>query len=222
MDRQTTSGLPLPTHLENLESRLQAALRFQAGPAYLTEELGIFSDYAREKKLFLEDLPDSLNRPPDDEGNEHQVYLPEIDRFLKATWPGFFGVQVIYSSDQDRRSSPIAYLKRWHLHNQLFGDDIRFLGAHQTPDGIRLIIDQPAIAGEPASEPEIKSFFQESGWEPFQIDGNLAFLDHQSKIAISDTHRGNIVKMSDGLLAPIDLRVQPLTAYQLDAITSHL
>lgn len=35
-------------------------------------------------------------------------------------------------------------------------------------------------------------------------------------MAISDTHRGNLILMDDGLLAPIDLRVQPLSGALLD------
>lgn len=36
---------------------------------------------------------------------------------------------------------------------------------------------------------------------------------------ISDTHRGNLIKMEDGLLAPIDLRVQPASGAVLDTVT---
>jgi hypothetical protein len=59
----------------------------------------------------------------------------------------------------------------------------------------------------------------DSGWLPFEIEGNLAFFDPERKIVISDTHRGNIILMADGLLAPIDLRVQPLSDSLLDTIT---
>ena len=39
------------------------------------------------------------------------------------------------------------------------------------------------------------------------------------QIVISDTHRGNLILMDDGLLAPIDLRVQPLSGSLLDPVT---
>ena len=51
------------------------------------------------------------------------------------------------------------------------------------------------------------------------IDGNLAFFDLERNIVISDTHRGNIILMADGLLDPIDLRVQPLTDSLFDTVT---
>ena len=104
-----------------------------------------------------------------------------------------------------------SLIERWHLHNELFGDDVRFLGVLPTDSGLRLLIRQPAIAGTPATDEEIQRFFTESGWERFVMEGNTAYFDPERCVAISDTHRGNIVLMEDGLLAPIDLRVQLLT-----------
>ena len=91
--------------------------------------------------------------------------------------------------------------------------------ALQSDAGLRLLIRQPAIAGTPATEEEIRRFFTDSGWKPFVMEGNIAFFDPERKIVISDTHRGNIILMDDGLLAPIDLRVQPLSDSLLDTVT---
>ena len=38
--------------------------------------------------------------------------------------------------------------------------------------------------------------------------------------SISDTLRGNLILMSDGLLAPIDLRIQKLSGSLLDIVNS--
>jgi hypothetical protein len=46
----------------------------------------------------------------------------------------------------------------------------------------------------------------------------IAYFDPIARVVISDTHRGNIILMEDGLLAPIDLRVQPLQGALLDAV----
>ena len=117
---------------------------------------------------------------------------------------------VVHRHDEEPAASPIAYLERWHLHNELFGDSVEFIGALETPDGLRLLISQPAIQGNPATEEQINDFFTESGWRPFMIDNNLAYFDSKRRLVVSDTHRGNIILMEDGLLAPIDLRVQAL------------
>jgi hypothetical protein len=115
----------------------------------------MFRDYANEACLIITTPPDELNRTPDEEGNEHQVwFLPDTETVLKATWPDFFGLLVVHRPHEEHKASPIAYLERWHLHNEVF--------------------------------------------------------DPERKIVISDTHRGNIILMDDGLLAPIDLRVQAI------------
>jgi len=138
---------------------------------------------------------------------------------LKATWPDFFGLLVVHRPSEEHKASPIAYLERWLLHNELFGDDVRFLGVLVTDAGLRLLIQQPAIAGTPATDEEIQRFFTSSGWQRFIIDGHVAYFDPARRVVISDTHRGNIILMDDGLLAPIDLRVQPVSGSLLDTVT---
>jgi hypothetical protein len=212
--------IPLKAHVEELRRRCEAVARLQGGSTYFHEELGIFRAYANEHGLLLHAAPAELNRTPDDEGNEHQVWFQQDSQtYLKATWPGFFGLLVVHRPHEEHKASPIAYLERWHLHNEVFGDQVVFLGALETDAGLRLLIRQPAIAGTPATDEQIRSFFTDSGWLPFVIEGNIAFFDPERNIVISDTHRGNIILMADGLLAPIDLRVQPLSASLLATVT---
>ena len=213
------AGIPLQALVAELRSRCEAASRFQGGSTYYHEELGIFRQYAEERHLFLLTPPDELSRAPDEEGNEHQVwYLADANAFLKATWPDFFGLLVVHRPHEEQKASPIAYLERWSLHNDLFGDDVRFLGALATDSGLRLLIQQPAISGTPATDEEIQRFFTTSGWLRFIIEGNVAYFDPDRRVVISDTHRGNIILMDDGLLAPIDLRVQSVSGSLLDTV----
>jgi len=51
------------------------------------------------------------------------------------------------------------------------------------------------------------------------IGGNIAFFDPERQIVLSDTHRGNLILMDDGLLAPIDLRMQQFSGSLLDPVT---
>jgi hypothetical protein len=112
------AGIPLQALVAELRSRCEAASRFQGGSTGYHEELGIFRAYAEEAGILLAEPPPELNRPPDEEGNEHQVWYLAAD-----------------------------------------------------------------------------------------------------KLVLSDTHRGNIILMDDGLLAPIDLRVQALSGSLLDTVT---
>lgn len=219
VERRPIERISIQAHVEELGRRVASAGRFQEGHPSYEEQLRIFVEYAEQRGLFLDRKPEEVSRPPDEEGNEHQVwFIGSAGLFVKVTWPDFFGLKVIYRSDEDERSSPIQYLERWDLHNRHFGDRVEFSGVLRTADGLRLVIQQPAVAGKPASVEQIESFFTSNGWRPFSVDGNLAFYDPVRKIAVSDTHPGNLVMMEDGLLAPIDLRVQALDDVLTDAV----
>jgi hypothetical protein len=71
---QPAAGIPLKAHVEELRSRCEAVSRLQGGSPYFHEELGIFRTYAEELGFFLAEPPGELSRPPDDEGNEHQIW----------------------------------------------------------------------------------------------------------------------------------------------------
>ena len=215
----SSAGITLQAHVEELRRRCKAVSRLQGGSTYLCKEIGIFSDYVRERGLLLHGPPEELTFTPDDEGNEHQVwFLRDEGAVLKATWPDFFGLLVVHRPGEEERASPIDYLERWSFHNELFGDDIAFLGALRTDSGLRLLIRQTAIAGVPATDEQIADFFTSTAWKRFVIEGNVAFFDPERRIVISDTHRGNLILMDDSLLAPIDLRVQHLTGALLDTV----
>ncbi|MEO7934497.1 MAG: hypothetical protein ABIT76_15215 [Chthoniobacterales bacterium] len=165
------------------------------------------------------DIPE-LGRTPDDEGNEHQVWFrSELDTYLKVTWPDFFGLLVLHRPDEEEQASPIDYLERWHLHNELFGDHVKLIGVVEEGRQMRMVIEQQAIRGTPATLKQIGEFFTSHGWKRFTTTGEVAFFDPENNAVISDTHRGNIILMDDGLLAPIDLRVQLLSGTLLDYVT---
>jgi hypothetical protein len=162
VDHANPRRIPLEACVETLRGRRKAVGRLQGGHTHFQEEIRVFNEVANEQGWFLRTPPAELSLPPSDEGNEHQVWFREASgTFLKATWPGFFGLRVVYRQDEETKASPIDYLERWQLHNAFFADQV-----------------------------------------------------------ISDTHRGNLILMSDGLLAPIDLRIQKLSGSLLDIVKS--
>lgn len=217
--RRKAQGVPLPPLVAQLRESCEASARIHGGTTYHTEELGVFRAIAAEQGLFLSEAPAELTEPPTAEGNEHQVwYREDSATFLKATWAGHFGMKVVHRNDEEPQASPVDYLHRWMLHNELFGDSVAFLGALDTPQGLRLLIEQPAIEGEVATLEQIRSFFESSGWLPFKIGDDIAYYDAEREVVVSDTHLGNIIAMPDGELAPIDLRVQALTPALADIV----
>jgi len=216
----TTAGIPLEAHVQELRGRAEATARLQGGATSYWQEVRLFREYASERGLcrVSGDFPE-LSRPPDDEGNEHQIwFVPDLTRVIKMTWPDFFGLLVLHRPDEEEQASPIAYLERWQLHNELFGDRVRFVGVLEENGRLRLVIEQQAIVGTPATLEQINDFFTGNGWQRFTANSEVAYFDPVRQVAISDTHRGNIILMEDGLLAPIDLRVQPLTGVLLDYV----
>jgi hypothetical protein len=165
---QPTPRIALEACADELRRRCEAVARLQGGSTYYQEELGIFRDFAWEKNLYLRTTPPELSRTPDEEGNEHQVWFDSASHcYLKATWPDFFGMRVVHRNDEDPKASPVAYLERWCLHNELFGDRVEFLGALETDGRMRLLIRQPAVTGVPATLDQIDAFFTTNGWLRF-------------------------------------------------------
>ena len=65
-------GIPLQAQIEELRPRAQAVARLQGGHSHYLEEVRIFREYIEEHHL-LWPSDASLNLPPDQEGNRHQV-----------------------------------------------------------------------------------------------------------------------------------------------------
>jgi len=57
---------------------------------------------------------------------------------------------------------------------------------------------------------------------PYHIEGKIAYLNIENKVGISGTHPGNLVKTDQGILLPIDLRVQLLDASLLKLAKKHI
>ena len=168
---RTTPSFPLEAHVEELRRRCAAVARLQGCDTHYLEEVRIFREYSEERDLLLRVWPEEIEgRTPDEECNEHQVwFVRESTWVIKVTWPDFFGMLVMYRQDEDDRASPIAYLERWNLHNELFGDNVRLIGALMDGEQLRLVIEQPAIKGEPATLDQIHDFFSNSGWKRFVV-----------------------------------------------------
>lgn len=220
---RTNANCSLKELNDLLKASCEAVTCGQGGDTYYSEDVQIFREVATEKGLLLTEAPRELSETPSDAGNEHQVWFREERKtFLKATHPNYFGKKVIYRIHETPDASPVEYIERWLLHNEMFGDSVTFLGGLETEAGLRLIIEQPAIIGEAVTPAQVDQFFTQHSWNPFHIEGILAYYDEERHVVISDTHAGNILRISSGLLLPIDLRVQKLTPALVDIVKHHI
>ena len=100
-----------------------------------------------------------------------------------------------------------------------FHEELGIFHSYAEEAGLFLAGPPTALSLPPDDEGnEHQVCFTDSGWSPFVIEGNIAYYDPTRHVVISDTHRGNIILMDDGLLAPIDLRVQALSGALLDTV----
>lgn len=217
MDSPINSRSTLAQHADRLRSRAEAICCLSEGIPTFHEACEDFHNYCRETGLCI-DSPADLFSEPSAVGSEHEVWIWH-DRVIKLTHPNFFGLRVVYRDGQNK-CPPYEYFDRWHLHNELFGDDVEVLGVVNTLDGPRTAIIQQTIRGKNATEIEIAEFFKSTGWEKFYCYGEYAWFDASQSIVVSDTHPGNLIKTEDGAMTPIDFRIQRVEGAILDAVKS--
>lgn len=109
-----------------------------------------------------------------------------------------------------RQASPLEYLERIVLFNELFGDDIRVVGFIAEPEPA-IVTTQPVIRGRDASPMEITAFMATLGFAPLEevIVGrgdSASYFRAADGVAAFDAHGENVIAGQDGV-APIDLFV---------------
>jgi DNA ligase (NAD+) len=126
--------------------------------------------------------------------SEHTVFAVESSkRVIKFTLPPNFGAQ-----------GAEAYLRNISASNRLFVDDIRFHGVLQTHKGPAFVISQPFVKGDEPTLDEVAAWFESNG---YQSVGHNRWLNEVTGTEIADAHTGNLIKVADGELVPIDLQV---------------
>ena len=95
-----------------------------------------------------------------------------------------------------RIATPLEYLDRLLLANDIFGDDIALLGVLDAGSGMQVVTSQPTILGDPPEPEDIAAFMTALGFEvlpPLVVrnSGALSFLRERDGIAAFDCHAGN-------------------------------
>ena len=154
-------------------------------------------------------------------GAEHAVYFDaELQAYVKITRR--FGLtagtdfrigkrtQKYLAVPFARQATPLEYLERIVLFNEVFGDDIRFAGVIAGPEPA-IVTTQPVIRGRDAFPAEIVSFMAELGFAPLEdvVVGrrdSASFFRAADGVAAFDAHGENVLAGETGI-APIDLFV---------------
>lgn len=129
-------------------------------------------------------------------GAEHEVFFDTDNQLaIKVTRPGAFGHSVV---GPGLSALPSEYLMRWALHNELFGESVRFLGALKNEAGFQLVISQVWIASRldcpTACEQEIEDYFEELGFQKVSHLEVPAFFNAELDLVILDAQPHNVLK----------------------------
>lgn len=104
---------------------------------------------------------------------------------------------------------PLEYLKRQSLHNEIFADDIRFVGVADLPFYRRIVTRQTHICGKAASwEQIIRLMVDTLGFRKLRHNYGIGHEDSyafiRDDVAVFDMRPANVILEESGLIMPID------------------
>jgi hypothetical protein len=157
------------------------------------------------------------------EGQEHRVWHSRPDRrYWKATHAGRYGWTASLDLRFNKRTqedepyigmgdaTPLEYLERLALQNEVFADDICLRSLAIESEGLVILTTQPFIRGSQAKPPEILAAMGQLGFEripgiPANTDECFSFYRRRDRVSAFDAHNGNFIRQKSGLVIPIDL-----------------
>jgi len=137
---------------------------------------------------------------------EHEVIFDHLNQqVIKITLPSFFGntLRLRDGAVVLGPATPLEYLDRWTLSNELFEDEAGVLGLVNDPGGPRIAVGQPLVVGDRPKHSEILDFMAGLSFKPLR-DTNL-FFDSNRDILVGDAHPGNFLRNNEGQIFAIDV-----------------
>lgn len=145
-------------------------------------------------------------------GREHDLtFDPDTASWLKFTKPSKAGyvVSFDFGSPSLEPGLPLEYLKRLRLQNELFQDQVTFVGIGGQRFQPTIITRQSDIPGDPANDAEIVEMMTtELGFTILPTHLSVGYKDSlafiREDVAVFDLRPANVVRMPNGLIVPID------------------
>ena len=183
-----------------------------SGPPTVARQKADLCEWAKSLGLLL--TPDQFPAIPVRGGQERDLFHDTAtDRFFKVTRNGMFGLSpgmdiALVSSYVDARrfqlweATPLEYLERLDLHNQLVPGLNVLEGVWVQPDGdMAIVTSQPRFDIVPVTEAEIDAWFAAQG---FQKITHSAYYREEDNLGVFDAHNKNVIRAGD-LLVPFDV-----------------
>lgn len=208
--------LPIPDRDRPLEEVIQDFARClcPGGPDGEIDEWSIYDEsfrrlvkWADETGRYFEGLA-----PLKKGGREHDLtFDPLTSSWLKFTKPAQAGYVVSFESGMPvlEPGLPLEYLHRLALQNEIFGDQVTFVGIAGARVRSSIVTRQADIPGESADPSEILHLMtKELGFrclpKRFSVgyEDSLGFV--RDGIAVFDLRPANVVRTPGGIIVPID------------------
>lgn len=108
-----------------------------------------------------------------------------------------------------RPALPLENLQRLALQNEIFADDVSFVGIAGAKHDFRIVTRQSDIVGVAASESDIVGLMtQELGFVLLPAKFSVGYVDSlaflRADVAVFDLRPANVVKTGSGIIVPID------------------
>jgi len=189
---------------------------FSGNTQEINRQADCLIEWARAKNVILSDDYTSGMERHSGFTAEHEVFYREADnRVVKRTYYGTFGITDA-PKGQQHHATPMFYLRRLELMNQVLGADLRLEGIcfgesfllGQQGKKPSIVISQPWIRAIDPQRPhptiaEIEQFMESLDFT--QLKGAFyGWYREADKITIVDAKPDNFIMSSDGVV-PIDI-----------------
>ncbi|HEY1661405.1 MAG TPA: hypothetical protein VGI03_03210 [Verrucomicrobiae bacterium] len=190
--------------------RIPTASGESSGPPTSARQKESLCEWARRLGLLLD--ADAIVPRLRRGGQEHDIFQ-EGERVFKVTRNGIFGLSpgielALVSSAEDARrfqlweATPLEYLERLDLHNQLVSGLNIFEGIFVQPDGdMAIVTSQPRFDIVPVTEAEIDAWFALQGFKKIT---HSAYYRDEDNLGVFDAHDKNVVRAGP-FLVPFDV-----------------
>lgn len=175
-------------------------------PDFVPRQLaGIAVAAEREGFLFRDLIPEAQG------GVEHDVTFDSTTgTVLKFTKPDRSAYAVDFELGTPRmgRATPLDYLDRLAMQNEIFADTLRFVGIASNTDGKRIITRQNTVRGRPARWEEIVKLMEDLGFTKLRHNHGIGYEDSYAFVrddsAVFDMRPANVFVTDEGDIVPVD------------------
>jgi len=94
-------------------------------------------------------------------------------------------------------ATPLEYFERLEIQNEIFGDNLRFVGVATGDDGRRIITRQDMVTGRPARWEEIVCMMTDLGFTKLRHNHGIGYEDSYAFVR-DDARAGNTTKRRPG------------------------